>query len=181
MYAEASTVRDARASYFESNGFSDAGYNDDWVHLKVLGIPVAIPNTRSRKRAVPLHDLHHVATGYSTSLIGEAEIGAWEIGGGCTSYWAAWVLNGLGFTYGVVLAPRRIYRAFVRGRHSRTLYHTGWQDELLDVSVGELRERLGLDQPITASWRDRVAFVGWIALAFAPWAAAAAAVLSLVR
>src|SRR5688572_6968609 len=69
-YAESSSVRDARTAYFLANGFSDAGYRDAWVHLKVLGIPVAFPNTRSRKRAVPLHDLHHVATGYSTTLIG---------------------------------------------------------------------------------------------------------------
>ena len=77
------TVRDARARYFAANGFSEAAYVDAWVRFKVGPLPVVFPNTRSRKRAVPMHDLHHVATGYGTSLVGEAEIGAWEIAGGC--------------------------------------------------------------------------------------------------
>lgn len=170
MYAEDTSVRNARAQYFAANGFSDAGYSDRWVKLGQLGpIPIALPNTAARKRAVPLHDLHHVATGYATSWIGEAEISAWEIAAGCTDYWAAWVLNTGAFSYGVVLAPRRTYRAFMRGRRSRTLYYSGWHDGLLEISVAELRRRLALDgmreQP---SWRDRLAFAGWVLLAMAP-------------
>jgi len=169
MYADTSSVRDARAQYFAANGFSDALYQDNWVKLKVGPLPVVFPNTSSRRRALPMHDLHHVATGYSTSLIGEAEIGAWEIAGGCTDHWAAWVLNAGGFAYGVVLAPRRVYRAFMRGRKSRTLYHTGWNDSLLDLSVGELRARIGIDRDLARpSWRDRLAFAGWIALVSIP-------------
>src|SRR3979411_2607790 len=115
MYAEASRVADARAEYFTANGSSDATYRDHWVRFKLGPIPVAFPNTASRKRAIPLHDLHHVATGYATTLTGEAEIGAWECAGGCRDYWAAWVLNASCFALGTVIAPRRIWRAFVRG------------------------------------------------------------------
>lgn len=172
------TVRDARARYFADNGFSDATYRDAWVKFKVGPIPVAFPNTASRKRAIPLHDLHHVATGYATTLIGEAEIGAWEIGGSCTTYWAAWVLNASAFAYGIVLAPRRVYRAFVRGRHCSNLYRRGWDDSLLDISVDELRGRLGIDQRPRVTWRDRVAFVGWLALLAAPALVVLATVLS---
>ncbi len=28
---------------------------------------------------IPFNDLHHVATGYGTDVLGEAEIGAWEL------------------------------------------------------------------------------------------------------
>ena len=171
------SVRDARARYFAANGFSDATYRDAWVKLKVGPIPVVFPNTASRKRAIPLHDLHHVATDYTTSLIGEAEIGAWEIGGSCTTYWAAWVLNASAFAYGIVLAPRRVYRAFVRGRHSRNLYRQGWDDSLLDISVEELRGRLGIDERPRITWRDRAAFAAWVALISAPALAVVAALL----
>ena len=34
---------------------------------------------------LPWHDLHHVATGYGTGLIGEAEISAYELRAGCGS------------------------------------------------------------------------------------------------
>jgi hypothetical protein len=147
MYADGSTVRAARAEYFAANGFSDASYNDSWVTLGKLGpIPLTFPNSTSRKRAVPLHDLHHVATGYTTTWTGEAEIAAWELAGGCGKHLAAWVLNSFAMTYGLVIAPRRIYRAFKRGRKSRTLYQSGWEDSLLDLTVGELREKLALDR-----------------------------------
>jgi hypothetical protein len=181
MYAEGSSVRAAREQYFAENGFSAAGYNDNWVTIGKLGpIPLGFPNTPSRKRAIPLHDLHHVATGYATTWIGEAEIGAWEIAGGCTDHWAAWVLNASGFAYGVVFAPRRIYRAFMRGRHCRTLYHLGWDESLLDTSVGELKRRIGTDREPRVTWRDRLAFAGWILLVSAPAIVAAGVALALL-
>ena len=168
-YDDATVVRQARAEYFAANGFSDASYSDAWVHIKLGRIPFAFPNTRSRKRAVPLHDLHHVATEYPTTVVGESLIGAWELASGCTDHWAAWLLNAISFAGGLVLAPRQVFRAFVRGRHTRNLYREGWSDELLHVRVGELRGRLGLDRPApAATWRDLAAFAGWGALVSAP-------------
>ena len=124
MYADDESVRAAREQYFAANGFSAASYQDAWVKLKIGPIPIAFPNTSQRKRAIPIHDLHHVATGYATTWAGESEIGAWEIAGSCTNYWAAWALDAGAFGVGMLIAPRRVYRAFVRGRHSRTLYRS---------------------------------------------------------
>jgi len=177
MYADAVLVRDARDQYYATNGFSATGHIDSWVKLKLGPIPVVFPNTASRKRAIRLHDLHHVATGYATTLIGEGEIAAWEIAGSCTDHWAAWVLNAGGFGYGLVFAPRRIYRAFMRGRKSRNLYHRGWDDSLLDLTVAELRTRLGLEGELRpTTWRDRLAFAGWAALLQLPLVAGIAIV-----
>jgi len=174
-------VRDARARYFETNGFDEAGYTARWAHFKIGPIPLAFPNTPSRQRALPMHDLHHVATGYPTTLLGEAEIGAWEVAGGCRNYWAAWVLDAAGFGYGVVFAPRRMYRAFVSGRRSKNLYHLGYTDELLGLDVTELRRRLQIDRPPVATWADRAAFAGWLALFAMPVVAAAAVAFALWR
>lgn len=181
-YAETSSVRDARSVYFAANGFSEAGYKDEWVTIKVGPVPVRFPNTSTRKRAIPLHDLHHVATGYATTFRGEAEIGSWEIAAGCTDHWAAWVLNASSFAYGLVIAPRRVYRAFVRGRHSVSLYHAGWDDTLLELSVGELRQRLELaGPPPRATWRDRLVFAGWVSLVSLPVIGAVALAAALLR
>jgi hypothetical protein len=172
-------VREARARYFADNGFSEASYSDRWVKLKLGPIPIYFPNSPSRKRAIPLHDLHHVATDYKTSWTGEAEIAAWEIGGSCTTYWAAWMLNLGGFAYGLAIAPRRVYRAFIRGRHSKNLYHSGWSDDLLGLSVDELRTRLGITDRPVATARDRLAFCGAVAAAW--WPVLAAGVFLGVR
>ncbi len=64
----------------------DAGVDADadarWVRIRIGPIPFAYPNTKARKRLVLAHDLQHLLTGYGTDLIGEAELGAWELGTG---------------------------------------------------------------------------------------------------
>ncbi len=158
-------VSEARERYFASNGFSESDYRDRWINIKVGPIPLWFPNIESRQRAIPIHDLHHVATGYATTWTGEAEISAWEIGGGCNDYWAAWLINLTGLGIGLALAPRRIYRSFVRGRRSRNLYQEGWSDQLLGISVGELRERMQLDADESPpSHGERAAFIGWTSM-----------------
>jgi hypothetical protein len=75
IYSDATPVRQARAEYFRANGFGDdGGYDARWVKVKLGAVPLWFPNTDARRRAVRLHDLHHLATGYETSLVGEAEI-----------------------------------------------------------------------------------------------------------
>ena len=122
----------------------DGGCSQTWVRLKLGPIPLRFPNTSGRRRAVRLHDLHHIVTGYDTSLIGEAEVAAWELAGGCSDYYAAWLLNVSAVAIGVMIAPRRVSRAFMRGRRGRNLYRVGFDDRSLDDTVGSLRERLGL-------------------------------------
>ena len=161
-YDSASTVRAARALYFERNGFGDGGYDLAWVPVKVGPAELVIRNSASRVRSVRLHDLHHIATGYPTTLEGEALIAAWELASGCRDHWAAWFLNANAFCFGLVLAPRSLWRAFVRGRHSKNLYVGEFHEDLLDGSVGELRGRLGVDVPHEATAADRIVFALWV-------------------
>lgn len=169
MYANTSTVREAREQYFAANGFSAATYTENWAKIKVGPVPVVFPNTKSRKAALPIHDLHHIATGYETTITGEGEIAAFEIGGGCGNYPAAWVINGGGFALALALHPVRTFRAFVRGRHSRNLYREGFRDSLLDLSVAELRKRVGTDRKTPAATaQDKLAFVAWCFAALWP-------------
>ena len=144
-YADSTLLRQARAAYFRDNGFGeDGGYGRRWVKVKLGPVPVWFPNTQARRRAVRLHDLHHIATGYGTTLVGEAEIGAWELARGCADYYPAWVLNMAAVALCVPAAPRRVWRAFVWGRQTTNLYRLGFEDAWLDDTVGALRERLGL-------------------------------------
>ncbi|MEX2209047.1 MAG: hypothetical protein WEF50_22750 [Myxococcota bacterium] len=164
------TVGEARARYFERAGFPpDGGYAASFVALGKLGpIPLGFPNTDSRRRAVVMHDLHHVATGYETDWAGEGEISAWEISAGCGRYPFAWFINLQGMVMGWFVGPGRTWRAWVRGRHSRSLYAEGYSDALLRETVGSLRARLGLDRPAPAPTPgDRLSYAFWCALAAA--------------
>jgi hypothetical protein len=164
-YADDVSVEQARARYFAANGFgADGGYQDDWVRFKVGPLPIAFPNSPGRKAAVPAHDLHHVATGYDTDLAGEGEIGAWELASGCFQVRAAWILNSFAVWPVLFYALPRVYRAFVRGRHSGNLYGTPLDAALLQDSVGALRHRLGLDAPPPSpSAADKLAFARFLA------------------
>ena len=121
-YAAALSLREARERYFAAAGLGAGGYDQKWVPLAMGPLRFAIPNTAGRVRAVRYHDLHHVVTGYGTDWTGEGEIGAWEVASGCRDLLAAWVLNLYAMQLALWFAPRAVWRAFVRGRHSRNLY-----------------------------------------------------------
>ena len=147
MASQDSTLREARAEYFRASGIEDdGGYDRKWVRLKLGPLPVVIPNTNGRRAALLRHDLHHVATGYDTTLVGEAEIGAWELASGCRHYYAAWVLNLGAVLIGLVLSPRRVSRAFIRGWQCTNLYRLGVDAGWPEETVTGLRKRLGLSR-----------------------------------
>jgi hypothetical protein len=181
-YAPQLSLRTGREQYFARSGFDESSYTERWVKLAAGPLRFGFPNTASRVRAVRLHDLHHVLTEYDTSWTGEAEIGAWEIASSCRDHYAAWVLNVGALAIGLVIAPGRVYRAFVRGRHSRNLYDTAFSDALLERGVGEVRADLALDAaPFAPTASDTLAFAAWsvaaLALAALPlWALTAALV-----
>jgi hypothetical protein len=171
------TMGDARARYYEQNGFgADGGDSLRWVPIKILGLTIYIPNTEGRRRAVRIHDLHHVVTGYRTDVHGETEIAAWELASGCWRWPAAVVLNLAGLGLGIALAPRRIMRAWARGRRTGNLYgERAGIDHLLPRKVEEIRTTLGLDRPPPpARARDALAVAALGVPALAALAALAA-------
>jgi hypothetical protein len=171
-YPDALTLREARARYFAENGLGEGGYDARWVRLMAGPIPLYFPNTAQRVRSVRLHDLHHVATEYATTWTGESEIAAWELAAGCADHVAAWVQNLAALAIGLAIAPRASFRAFVRGRRSKSLYSGEWSEAMLDRHLGALRAELRLDRPAAAA---RPAD----ALAFAAFAAAGVGLLAL--
>lgn len=162
------TLLDARTSLFARSGIApDGGYGDRWVHLKLGPIPLAIPNTETRKDAVRFHDLHHPLTGYDTDWAGEFEISAWEIATGCADKSFAWMINLQGLAGGTVSWPRRTFRAFVRGLRSRNLYRERFDDALLASSLEVTRQRLGLhNDGLDATAAETARFVLWAAIAW---------------
>jgi hypothetical protein len=162
-YPTSLTLREARDLYFRNNGFGeDGGYGDKWVDFKLGPVPFPFPNTAARIKAVKVHDLHHIVTGYRTNFVGELEISAWEIGGGCEDMVAAWVLNLGGMAFGFFIAPSRTLRAYVRGRRGHTLYRYAYGDELLAKSVAEIRSETGADRDETpATAGDVLRAISW--------------------
>lgn len=166
-------LREARRLFFQRGNLgADGGYSSRWVRVESKPIPLYFPNSRSRVAAARLHDLHHIAADYETDWAGEAEISAWEIASGCARYHAAWILDLGGFAVGIVVAPKRLFRAFVRGRRATTnLYHAGFTESLLDeTTVAMLRKQLGIKPPSNeARITDIGLFALWGVIAVSMW------------
>jgi hypothetical protein len=135
-----SSVQEALARHLAASGLPpDAGDSDPFAVVRIFYLPYPIPNTRARKRAVRIHDLNHLVSGYETDRIGELEISAWELAsGGCRDYGAAWVLDLAGLLGGLMVAPSRTVRAFWTGRTQQNLYSFEY-DELLGLSIADAR------------------------------------------
>jgi hypothetical protein len=66
------------------------------------------------------------------------------------------------------LAPRRVFRTFLRGRSGSNPYRSNIDDALLTESMGSLRRRLNLDRRIPpATLADDLAFALWGGLSMA--------------
>lgn len=112
------------AAFYARHGFGPVvGARPRTVPVFTGCLLVPLPNIEARRRFLKYHDLHHLVTGYTVGRIGEGEVSAWELGSG-----SAFVSPTLGFmnlialSTGLVLQPRRMWRAFVRGTRSRNLY-----------------------------------------------------------
>ena len=154
-------MAEARASYFEANGFArDGGYDDDWVSFELGPFKLPFPNTQGRKIALAYHDFHHIITGYGTDARSEFQISAWELGGTGRPGMplAARIINLSGLFAGALFAPRLTFAAFLRGRRSRSLYGRDLPT-LQTKRVGELRADLrGASSGEPAAASDVIAF-----------------------
>jgi hypothetical protein len=125
------------------------------------------PNFNARRKAVIKHDIHHILTGYDTTLAGESEISAWEIASGCKSYRAAFLIDTSGLMLGIGINFLGVLKAFARGRKTRNLYYDMFTTEqALAMKISELKAHLYLDkypQNIRPSFTD---FILLLAFAF---------------
>lgn len=142
------TVERALTEYLAENGFTREEYDAKTTSASFLGVKFSVPNTKTHRWAIMLHDLHHVATGFGTDLVGEGEISAWEARGGLLPiglYVGGIVASGM--MLGFLGAPRRALAAFRAGKRGRVLWAMSAEySDLLAMTVGELRTLLGVPQ-----------------------------------
>jgi hypothetical protein len=163
------SVRLARSRFFAANGFpADGGYETEFADAEFGPFAYRVPNLHARARALRIHDLHHLVTGYRTSWRGEAEISAWELGSGVGRHWYAWVIALFGFFTGLIAQPNLMLSAFARGRRSANLYDRDGIEDLLDRPLVELERALHVPASAKATAGDVAQFTGTaiVSLAF---------------
>src|SRR6266511_3203771 len=126
------SLQEELSGFYQRSGFGDViGSRPLTVPVYTGCMLVPLPNIETRRRFLKYHDLHHLVTGYSVGRIGEGEVSAWELGTG--SMFASPTLgtmNLIALSTGLFLEPRRMWRAFRRGCHSRNLYSAARRAEV---------------------------------------------------
>ena len=118
------TVEAELRSFYQRHGFGDVlGSRARTVLVYTGCMLVPLPNIETRRRFLKYHDVHHLVTGYSVGRIGEGEVSAWELGSGSAFVSPTLgLMNLIALSTGLVLEPKRMWRAFARGCRSRNLY-----------------------------------------------------------
>ena len=139
-FDDAMRVRDARDLLLAEEGLSTSTYDAADFPVRVGPVMLRFPNPG----LLPYHDLHQVATGNRCDLLGEAEISAFELrAGGATPL--VRLLSVGAIAIALLIAPRRVLRAWRRSRGARSLYALRRPlEQLLEMRVGELRGVCGL-------------------------------------
>lgn len=134
--------------YTDNNLGPDGGVNARAVEIQMgRFFRIYFPNFPARKKCVLRHDVHHLLTGYPTTISGESQISAWELASGCRRYWAAFMINVSGLMIGMPWNIGPILRAYARGRRTGNLYDPALSDDIIrHTSVAEWRSRLQLDR-----------------------------------
>ena len=126
------TLREELAAFYRRCGFSDTADRQACTVPVYTGcLLVPLPNIETRHIYLKYHDLHHIVTGYSTGRIGEGEVSAWELGtGSMLNSPLLGTMNLIALSTGLVLQPKRMWRAFRRGCRSRNLYPLAMREQI---------------------------------------------------
>ena len=72
------TLKEELAAFYRRCGFSDTADRQACTVPVYTGcLLVPLPNIETRHRYLKYHDLHHVATGYSTGRTAAGAVSAW--------------------------------------------------------------------------------------------------------
>jgi hypothetical protein len=103
--------------------------------FRIGGITVPVPNFSWRRAAIQRHDLHHILNGFPFTMHGEFQVATWEFAAGRYPHIGASLLLLPLVALGMLWSPRAIWRAFLQGRRSISLYRA----ELLPLDLPEIR------------------------------------------
>jgi hypothetical protein len=162
---DSASLGDALVHHYMHHGLPpDGGEHESSFRVRIGRLTIRLPNPPARQRAVFFHDTNHILTGYDTTFSdGEMRIAGFELGTGCGPFWIAWLINLDMFAIGLVVCPRLMFRAFVRGRRASSVYQLReGRAALSAMPVGALKSMVRLDASDTMPTAgDRLLFMGW--------------------
>jgi hypothetical protein len=109
------TILDELKQYWKNQNLpSDGGAKDKFNEAKIGKFSFKYPNLDGK--ALILHDINHLITGYKTNWTGECEVSAWELAsGGRKGYPRTWIYPISLVFLGLIICPIRTFKAYKAG------------------------------------------------------------------
>ncbi len=124
------TVQQVLDNYLEGLGLSRS---DKWFCLLIGGLRIPYFPRYPLRHFLTIHDVHHIMTGYSTSITDEIYLIGWELmsgGWGRHNWW--YFGKPLSLVVLFLISPVRVWSALSTGARHRNLYSFEL-DELLEM------------------------------------------------
>ncbi|PWK29271.1 hypothetical protein LV89_00111 [Arcicella aurantiaca] len=136
-------ILDELKHFWEVNNLPiDGGVKDKFNEVSIVGFSFKYPNLDGK--ALMLHDLNHLITGYKTNWTGECEVSAWELAsGGRKGYAATWIYPISLVLIGMVICPFKTYKAFINGLGKRNSFIISNQTNIWKLTKTELITLVG--------------------------------------
>jgi len=117
-------VKNELKTFYQRVGFGQTlGKRPLTVPVYTGCLLVPLPNIEARHKYLKYHDIHHLVNDYSVGRIGEGEVSAWELGtGSFLNSPLLGIMNLIALSTGLVLQPKRMWLAYIRGCQSNNLY-----------------------------------------------------------
>ena len=104
------------ADFYLENGIPDnGGIDKDSFEMRVLGVPLKLPNPKFRKEVIHIHDLQHLLNNCDTSWKGEGFIAGWEISTGIWKYFPICIFSLWAMGYSLWMYPKAVFNGFKKG------------------------------------------------------------------
>lgn len=138
--------------------FEDVQLEEDWWYFEVWGYKIYCYNFAWRRKALPIHDLHHVVTTYPCTMRGEMQVATWEFAAGRFKNIFANLFCLPLVAVGVCIIPHKTFSAFRLGKKSHSLFDQMLVKDMAKLTVGELRSLTKTDRPTGSVWSDFIKF-----------------------
>jgi hypothetical protein len=135
------TILDELKLYWEKHNLpKDGGVKDKFNEAKIGNFSFKYPNLDGK--ALILHDINHLLTGYHTNWKGECEVSAWELAsGGRKGYPRTWIYPISLFVLGIFICPFRTLKAFQKGLDKRNSFIISNETNIFKMTKNEIIER----------------------------------------
>jgi|GEM_PF-5164887 len=145
------TVKEALDNFYKEQQLDVSTTRESINYYPIGFLKIPFPNIKARQKILHIHDLNHILLGFDTSLKGEAQLAALELGSGFPKpYRVGYMYSPFAVIPGLVLCPFKVVKAYFKGRKLKNACHIKMdKKELFKTKVIDIRRDLNLLKVVT--------------------------------